>query len=92
MITPDRSQKNEVCVGLSWSEGTGKYKLTKVIELSPRFYVMNKLRQSVYFREVGSSLSGRSELQPEHCAPIHSLRIGERRLLTIAYPGLDAQW
>lgn len=92
MVIPHTSQKSEIHVGLSWSEGTGKYKLSKVIELTPRFFVYNKLPQPVCFRELGAAPSGRSELNPGERAPLQFMRIEDRRLLTVAYPGLDAQW
>ncbi|KAI5124698.1 hypothetical protein M0805_004304 [Coniferiporia weirii] len=92
MVIPHESQKAEIHVGLSWSEGTGKYKLTKVIELAPRFYVYNKLPQAVCFRELGAPPSGRSELFTGERSPMQFMRIDEHKLLTVAYPGLDAQW
>lgn len=92
MVIPHLSQKSEIHVGLSWSEGGGKYKLTKVIELTPRFIIYNKLAQAVRFREVAAPPSGHSELNPGDRAPLHFMRVGERRLLRVAYPGLDAQW
>ena len=92
LVMPHMNQKSEIHVGLSWSEGTGKYKMTKVVELTPRFFVYNKLRRPVYFREVGSAPSAKPELQPGERVPLYFMRMEDRRLLTLAYPGLDAQW
>lgn len=91
MIIPHSHQKSEIHVGVGWSEGTGKYKLTKVIELTPRFFVYNKLSRPICFREVGTP-PARSELGPGERAPLYFMRMEDRRLLTVAYPGLDAQW
>ena len=91
-MIPSTIQKQTIHTGLSWTEGTGKYKLTKVIELSPRFIIYNKLPQSVCFREHGSPPSGKYELQTGERCPLHALRNDERKLLTLGYPGLDAHW
>lgn len=84
------SSRNELQVGLSWSEGLGKYKLTKVVTLAPRFFICNKLDRPIQFRE-HTVAPERPELAPGERSPILFLR-GEDRLLTLAYPGLDAQW
>ncbi|KAH8120322.1 vacuolar protein sorting-associated protein vps13 [Phellopilus nigrolimitatus] len=91
MVVPHRSQKSEINVGLSWSEGTGKYKLSKVIELTLRFCVYNKLSQAVLFREVGAP-PGRAELLSGERSSLQFMRTDERKLLTVAYPGLNALW
>ncbi|KAL5518944.1 VPS13 [Sanghuangporus vaninii] len=92
MVIPHMSKKSEIHVGLSWSEGSGKYKLTKVIELTPRFVIYNKLAQAIRFREVAAPPSGPSELNSGERVPLHFMRIDDRRLLRVAYPGLNAQW
>ena len=92
MVIPHMNQKSEIHVGLSWSEGSGKYNLSKVIELAPRFFIYNKLSQAIRFREVAAPPTGPSEINPGERAPLHFMRIEQRRLLTVAYSGLDAQW
>lgn len=92
MVIPHVNQKSEINIGLSWSEGSGKYKLTKVIELTPRFFVCNELQQPIRFREVAAPPSGQSELNTAERSALQFMRMDERRLLTIAYPGLNAQW
>ncbi|KLO14457.1 hypothetical protein SCHPADRAFT_996578 [Schizopora paradoxa] len=84
------SSRNELQVGISWAEGLGKYKLTKVVTLAPRFFICNKLDRAIQFRE-HTVAPERPELAPGERSPILFLR-GEEHLLTLAYPGLDAQW
>lgn len=92
LMIPSQTQNNEeVHLGVSWSEGLGKYKQTKVITLAPRFIVRNASRNAISFREVGST-RGRASLNPGERAPLHFLRMGEEKLLTVAFPGLNAQW
>lgn len=92
MVMPHTGHKYEFHLGLSWTEGSGKYKLSKVIELSPRFIVYNKLSCPIVFREVGMAPSGQPELQSGSRSSMLGFKDNDRRLLTIAYPGLDAQW
>ncbi|RPD62925.1 vacuolar protein sorting-associated protein 13 [Lentinus tigrinus ALCF2SS1-6] len=85
-------RSDEIHVGLSWTEGLGKYKLTKVITLAPRFIIKNNFHQPLAFREHGVAPRGRATMDPEERRPLHFLRIGDEKLLTVALPGLNAQW
>jgi vacuolar protein sorting-associated protein 13A/C len=93
VMSSQSSKTDEIHVGLSWTEGIGKYKLTKVITLAPRFIVKNNLDQPIYFREHGMALGDdQSTIDPHTQRPLHFMRNREEKLLTIAYPGLNAQW
>ncbi|CDO71578.1 hypothetical protein BN946_scf184911.g48 [Trametes cinnabarina] len=93
LVIPHQTQKSEeIHVGLSWTEGLGKYKLTKVITLAPRFIIKNNFSQPLAFREHGVAPRGRATIDPGEKRPLHFLRIGDEKLLTIAMPGLNAQW
>ncbi|KAF8274093.1 hypothetical protein EI94DRAFT_1696360 [Lactarius quietus] len=92
LAIPSQSQKNEEThVGLSWSEGLGKYKLTKVITLAPRFLVKNNLSEAMCFREHSVVPHGRSVLDPGDRVPLYTLRTRDK-LLTVAFPGMNNQW
>lgn len=82
----------EIHIGLSWSEGLGKYKLSKVITLSPRFMVRNNTSEAISYREHGGNVPGRAVLDPEERVPLHFMRTGDVKLLTLAFPGLNTQW
>lgn len=93
LVLQSQSQKGkELHVGLSWTEGSGKYKLTKVITLSPRFLVKNCLLEPLIFREHGVPPHDRSMLQPGERASLDWTRVDQEKLLTVALPGLDAVW
>lgn len=77
---------------MSWSEGLGKYKLTKVITLAPRFIIKNNFSQPLAFREHGVAPRGRATIDPGERRPLQYLRVGDDKLLTVALPGLNAQW
>lgn len=77
---------------MSWTEGLGKYKLTKVITLAPRFLVKNNLAEPLVFREHGVAPKDRSLLDPGQRTPLQIMRAAQEKLLTVAFPGLNAQW
>ncbi|KAI9512588.1 hypothetical protein F5148DRAFT_973480 [Russula earlei] len=85
-----KSQKlEEIHVGLSWTESSGKYKLTKVITLAPRFLVKNNLSEPICLRE--HSVVPQSVLEPGERVPLYTLRTKDK-LLTVAFPGMNNQW
>ncbi|KAG6857562.1 hypothetical protein H0H87_000161 [Tephrocybe sp. NHM501043] len=92
VIDSQRQKTDEMHVGLTWSEGLGKYKLTKVITLAPRFLIKNNLTVAISFREHGAPPRDRSLIEPGERRPVHVIRTKQEKLFTIAYPGLNAQW
>ncbi|KAK0233092.1 hypothetical protein IW262DRAFT_1304036 [Armillaria fumosa] len=92
VVASQTSKLDEIHVGLSWGEGLGKYKLTKVLTLAPRFLVKNKLPEPIVFRVHGVALGDRSTLSPDERCPLTALRAAPEKLLTVAFPGLNAQW
>ncbi|KAF7306925.1 hypothetical protein MIND_00485000 [Mycena indigotica] len=93
LVAASQKQKtDEVHVGISWTEGLGKYKLSKVITLAPRFIIKNNLSEAISFREHGVAPRDRSAVKPGQRCPLHFLRADQEHLLTIAYSGLNTQW
>ena len=85
-------RSDEIHAGLSWAEGLGKYKLTKVITLAPRFIVKSDFSQPLAIREHGVAPRGRAAIEPGERRALNFLRVGADKLLTVALPGLNAQW
>jgi len=86
-----RANKNQdLHFGISWADGLGKYKLSKVVTLAPRFIVKNMTHRPLSFREHGVPLG--ATLDPNGQAPLKILRSGMDGLLTFAYSGLNAKW
>ncbi|KAF7339474.1 hypothetical protein MSAN_02161700 [Mycena sanguinolenta] len=92
VVASERQRTDEIHIGVSWTEGLGKYKLTKVITLTPRFLVKNNLSEALSFREHGVAPRERSIIKPGERCPLHFMRAEQERLLTIAFSGLNAQW
>jgi len=92
VVVSQRQKSEEFHLGLSWSEGQGKYKLSKVITIAPRFLIKNQLSEAIVFREHGVTPRDRSIVEPGQRCAFQVLRSGEEKLLTLAYPGLNAKW
>ncbi|KAK2461917.1 hypothetical protein APHAL10511_006380 [Amanita phalloides] len=93
VAAPSNKRKSEcIYTGLSWTEGRGKYQLTKVITLSPRFLLKNNLSEAITFREHGGMPRDNSILEPGTRTALRVFRADNEKLLTFACPGLDAQW
>lgn len=93
VIPAQRQRDEELHLGVSWSEGLGKYKLTKIITITPRFLLKNLLPEPIAFREHGVAPRGeKSLIEPGQRCSFFTLRTGDEKLLTVAYPGLNAQW
>uniref|UniRef100_A0A0W0G3E4 Putative vacuolar protein sorting-associated protein vps13 n=1 Tax=Moniliophthora roreri TaxID=221103 RepID=A0A0W0G3E4_MONRR len=92
VVSSSKQKAEEIHIGLSWSEGLGKYKLTKVITFTPRFILKNNLSEPVSFRQHGVAPRDRSVAHPGERVPLQFLRQSEETLLTLAFPGLNALW
>jgi vacuolar protein sorting-associated protein 13A/C len=81
-----------ILVGMSWAVGLGKFKLSKVVTLAPRFVLVNNLPRKVGFREHGGEPPSNSNLEPEAQTSLLLMRPRDEKLITITYPGLNARW
>jgi vacuolar protein sorting-associated protein 13A/C len=82
--------RREMDVGVSVAEGEGKYNLTKVVTIAPRYIVKNKLGEEINMREPGSSdiLS----LKDGELLPLRFLRQAANHQLSLCYPGINNVW
>ncbi|KAJ5482720.1 hypothetical protein N7539_006166 [Penicillium diatomitis] len=90
VVFPDRQGRSEFHSGFSVTEGQGKYKLTKVVTVTPRFILKSKLNEELLVREPGSSnviQIGSGEL-----VPLHFLRQVAEKQLCLCFPGVNNQW
>lgn len=85
------SVNKEVHIGVSWASGLGKYKLSKVVTIVPRYVVKNELPGDLSVREVGDPRSD-APLRSGQVMPIHSFLPGRDPGLTFKYPGVDSDW
>ena len=89
VLVSSRTQ-TEMHVGLEVSEGEGKYKLTKVVTVTPRFILKNKLGEDINIREPGSSSV--TTIKTGGLLPLQFLRQSQRKQLSLCFPGVENQW
>ncbi|PNS16408.1 Vacuolar protein sorting-associated protein 13 [Sphaceloma murrayae] len=87
---PAETGRAEMHCGLTIEEGEGKYKLTKVVTLAPRFVVKNRLGEELNIREPGSS-----EVTTLKAGDLHPLRFLKQttgQQLCLCFPGVNNTW
>lgn len=89
-VVPHASDRTEMHVGLSIAEGEGKYKLTKVVTVAPRFILKNKFNEELNIREPGSSSV--MKVKPGDLKPLHFLKQAQNKQLCLCYSGVNNQW
>ncbi|RUP47466.1 hypothetical protein BC936DRAFT_145703 [Jimgerdemannia flammicorona] len=87
---PSETRTEEIHIGVSVQAGKGKYKFTKIITFTPRFILKNNLNEDIQFREPGSTSI--TSLKAGQRAPLHFLRQGPEKQLTVQFPGLNNPW
>jgi vacuolar protein sorting-associated protein 13A/C len=87
---PSTKARSEMHMGVSVSEGEGKFNLTKVITVAPRFILKNKMQEEVNIREPTSS--DWMPVKDGELLPLRWLRQGGAPQLSLCYPGVNNQW
>ncbi|KAK3676016.1 Vacuolar protein sorting-associated protein 13 [Recurvomyces mirabilis] len=87
---PAASGRSEMHAGLHVMEGEGKYKLTKVITVTPRFVVKNRLTEDIQIREPGSTET--TTLKSAELHPLRFLQQSAGQQLCLCFPGVSNKW
>ncbi|KAH7083305.1 hypothetical protein BKA63DRAFT_599328 [Paraphoma chrysanthemicola] len=87
---PNSKSRSEMQLGVSIAEGEGKYNLTKVVSIAPRFIIKNKIKEEILIREPGQS--DWMTLKDNELLPLRWLRQGGSPQLSLCYPGVNNQW
>ncbi|EDU45185.1 vacuolar protein sorting-associated protein 13a [Pyrenophora tritici-repentis Pt-1C-BFP] len=87
---PSMKARSDMHLGVSVSEGEGKYNLTKTVSIAPRFIVNNKLKEELLIREPGQS--DWMTVKDGELFPLRWLRQGGAPQLSLCYPGINNQW
>lgn len=90
VLLPSSESKSELHVGVSIAEGEGKYKLTHIVTVAPRFVLKNKLNEEINIREPGSS----SVMKMKHgdLLPLHFMKPTRDKQLCLCFLGINNQW
>lgn len=92
VVLSSSTKQTEIHVGISVDEGEGKYKMTKVVTLSPRFILKSKLAEAIQIREPGTGSNNIMTLEPGQLLPLHFLRSTHNKQLTLLFPGINNKW
>ncbi|KAI1260817.1 vacuolar protein sorting-associated protein 13 [Xylariaceae sp. FL1019] len=84
------TKQSELHVGITVESGEGKYKLTKVVTLAPRFVVKNKIGEPINIREPRSS--NIMTLESGALQPLYWLQRSQTKQMALCFPGMDNQW
>ncbi|KAJ5225571.1 hypothetical protein N7468_006796 [Penicillium chermesinum] len=90
VVFPDQTGRSEFHSGVSVAEGEGKYKMTKVVTIAPRFILKSKLNEDILVREPGSS--NVLQIRSGELVPLHFLRQVAEKQLCLCFPGVNNQW
>ncbi|ORX35977.1 putative late endosome to vacuole transport-related protein [Kockovaella imperatae] len=90
VVMPASTGESEYFVGMSYAEGLGKYKLTKVITIAPRFIVKNTFSYALKIRQ--SSTQNVMSLKPGDSLPIHQLQSRAPMQFTMAADDAELKW
>ncbi|CAK7227470.1 Vacuolar protein sorting-associated protein 13 [Sporothrix curviconia] len=80
----------EIHIGINVEPGEGKYKMTKVVTLAPRFVLKNNLDEAINIREPSSS--NVLPVKAGALLPLHFLQRSPVKQLCLCYPDLNSQW
>ena len=90
VVLPSEGRDAEIHVGVSVKSGEGKYKMTRVVTVAPRFILQNKISEEMNVREPRSSSF--ITLQPGSLRPLYSFKPSGVKQLCLCYPGINHQW
>lgn len=90
VVLPAANNKTEFHAGVSVTEGEGKYNLTKVVTVTPRFVLKNKIGEDLELREPGSSEV--LHLKSNDLMPVYFMTQGPQEQLCMCFPGVNNSW
>ncbi|KAB8337289.1 hypothetical protein FH972_021590 [Carpinus fangiana] len=81
---PSNNGRSEMQIGVSVQQGEGKYNLTNVVTIAPRFVVSNKIGEDVLVREPGSTET--MTLKNGDLHPLRFLKQTSNQQLALCFP------
>lgn len=85
-----KDRKEEIHLGMNVELGKGKYALTKVVTITPRFILKNNLKEHLCFREALSN--NFTLLEAGKHEPLRNLRQGQPKLLSLRMREVTSRW
>lgn len=90
VVTSASKPNEEIHVGIYVEEGRGKYKMSKIVTLTPRFILKSRLSEELHVREWASP--NVMSLKPGDLLPLHFMKAGYHKQLCFSFPGADNSW
>jgi vacuolar protein sorting-associated protein 13A/C len=90
VVLQAKTSRVELHAGVSVAEGEGKYKLTRVVTITPRFILNNRLSEDLQVREPGTS--NVLTMKAADLVPLNFLRQVPEKQLCLCFPGVNNQW
>lgn len=90
VLQSTRTRSTEIHIGIAVEQGEGKYKMTKVVTLAPRFVIQNNLGESINIREPSSSYI--VPIKAGALQPLHFLQKSLTKQLCLCYSDVNSQW
>lgn len=90
VLQSTRTRNTEIHIGITVEPGEGKYKMSKVVTLAPRFVIKNHIDEAIDIREPSSS--NVMPIKAGALQPLHFLQKSPSKQLCLAYPGVNSQW
>jgi len=97
VLLPSKDKRSEMHAGVHVGEGEGKYNLTKVVTIAPRFIIKNKIErgrsgEAIQVREPGSGSSSIQEIKSGELLPLRFLRKTAETQICLCFPGVNNTW
>ena len=90
VLTSASKPNEEIHVGMYVEEGRGKYKMSKIVTLTPRFIIKSRLPEDIHVREWASP--NVMPLRAGDLLPLHFMKAGSQKQLCLSFPGADNTW
>ncbi|KAK9463382.1 uncharacterized protein V1516DRAFT_644614 [Lipomyces oligophaga] len=90
VMIPSDDGRRETHFGIHVGEGQGKYKMTKVVTITPRFVLHNKLSEVLILREPGSSVI--TTINAGEVLPLHFMQKVPDKQLTLSFADDGSPW
>ncbi|EFW98970.1 vacuolar protein sorting-associated protein vps13 [Grosmannia clavigera kw1407] len=90
VLQSTQARSTEIHIGISVEQGEGKYKMTKIVTLAPRFVIQNNLDESINIREPSSSTV--MPINAGALQPLHFLQKSATKQLSLCYADFGSQW
>ncbi|PRT56259.1 Vacuolar protein sorting-associated protein 13 [Wickerhamiella sorbophila] len=92
LAVPAYDRQREMFLGLSVQDGSGRYRGTRIVSVTPRFVICNNMDRSIRLREPGGSDYNGVEALPNTSVPIGFISKFSEREMCVSFNNDEAVW